>query len=163
MLYADRVKETTATTGTGSVVTNGAVTGYQSFATAGFTTGQTVDYLIEDGSNWEVGNKAAVTVTNGIATVARNPYASSSKGAAISLSGKAVVSVTITANRFSPLAPLTESPPQLSAMMSDWLQSLPTTGGAAGWWNNNGVPTLSAGGSSLVFSSASNSAFAAII
>jgi hypothetical protein len=52
---ADRVQETTTTTGTGSVTLLGAVTGYQSFAVIGNT--NTTYYCIADqgGANWEVG------------------------------------------------------------------------------------------------------------
>jgi hypothetical protein len=55
LVLADRVKETTTTTGTGSVTLAGAVTGYQSFAVVG--NGNTCYYCISDqvGANWEVG------------------------------------------------------------------------------------------------------------
>ena len=54
-VIADRVQETTTTTGAGTVVLAGAVTGYQSFAVIGNT--NTTYYTIADqaGSNWEVG------------------------------------------------------------------------------------------------------------
>lgn len=54
--YPDRVKETSTTTGTGSVTLAGAATGYRTFAAA-LTTGTSVDYCIaqQDGSQWEVG------------------------------------------------------------------------------------------------------------
>lgn len=51
---ADRVQETTTTTGTGTVTLAGAVTGYQTFASA-FDDGDLVWYCIEDGTDWEVG------------------------------------------------------------------------------------------------------------
>ena len=57
-LYADRVKDTTTSTGTGSItLANSAPTGYQTFATAFGSTSQTVAYCIADqsGSTWEVG------------------------------------------------------------------------------------------------------------
>jgi hypothetical protein len=55
LVLADRVQETTTSTGTGSVTLAGAVTGYQSFAVIG--NGNTTFYTIADqgGSNWEVG------------------------------------------------------------------------------------------------------------
>ena len=54
--YADRVQETTSTTGTGTVTLSGAVAGYQSFATAFANNATTVVfYTITDGVNWEVG------------------------------------------------------------------------------------------------------------
>jgi len=55
LVLADRVQETTTTTGTGSVTLGGAVTGYQSFAVIGNT--NTTFYCIADqgGANWEVG------------------------------------------------------------------------------------------------------------
>ena len=55
LVLADRVQETTTSTGTGSVTLAGAVTGYQSFAVIG--NGNTTYYTIADqgGSNWEVG------------------------------------------------------------------------------------------------------------
>lgn len=54
-VVADRVQETTTTTGTGSVTLLGAVTGFQSFAAIG--NGNTTYYTIADqgGANWEVG------------------------------------------------------------------------------------------------------------
>ena len=55
LVLADRVQETTTTTGTGSVTLDGAVTGYQTFAVIG--NGNTTFYTIADqgGANWEVG------------------------------------------------------------------------------------------------------------
>jgi len=52
---ADRVQETSTTTGSGTFVLAGAVTGYQSFAVIGDT--NTTYYTIADqsGTNWEVG------------------------------------------------------------------------------------------------------------
>ena len=55
LVLADRVQETTTTTGTGSVTLDGAVLGYQTFAVIG--NGNTTFYTIADqgGANWEVG------------------------------------------------------------------------------------------------------------
>jgi hypothetical protein len=55
LVLADRVQETTTSTGTGSVTLAGAVLGYQTFAVIG--NGNTTYYTIADqgGANWEVG------------------------------------------------------------------------------------------------------------
>lgn len=58
---ADRIKETTSTTGTGTLDLNGSSTGYQSFV-AGVGSGNTTYYAITDGADWEVGQG---TVTAG--------------------------------------------------------------------------------------------------
>ena len=56
LAIADRVKETTTSTGTGTINLAGAVTGFQTFV-AGIGDGNTCYYAIEDanGSAWEVG------------------------------------------------------------------------------------------------------------
>lgn len=53
LVYADRVKETTTTTGTGALTLAGAVAGFQSFAAIG--DGNACYYVITVGSQWEVG------------------------------------------------------------------------------------------------------------
>lgn len=53
LVLKDRVKETTTTTGTGTITLAGAVTGFQSFSVIG--DGNTTYYVITDGTDWEVG------------------------------------------------------------------------------------------------------------
>ena len=53
LVYSDRVKETTTTTGTGAYILDGAVTGYQDFSVVGDT--NTCHYCATDGTDWEVG------------------------------------------------------------------------------------------------------------
>ena len=53
LVLADRVQETTTTTGTGSYSLAGAKPGFQSFAVVG--NGNTTYYAIFGGSDWEVG------------------------------------------------------------------------------------------------------------
>jgi hypothetical protein len=54
LVLADRVKESTATTGTADFVLGGADTGFQSFS-AGVGVNNTTYYAVGLGSDWEVG------------------------------------------------------------------------------------------------------------
>lgn len=55
VIFADRIKETTTTTGTGDITLAGAVQGFRTFASA-MTTGDTCYYCIDDeAGNWEIG------------------------------------------------------------------------------------------------------------
>lgn len=82
MNFADRVKDTTATTGTGTItLTDVAPTGYQTFAAA-FATGTTlIGYYIVDTSSgaWEGGLGTLVTGT----TLARIKVLSSSNSGSL--------------------------------------------------------------------------------
>ena len=78
--FADRVQETTTTTGTGAYTLAGAVAGFQTFA-SGFGSGNSmVGYATTDGTNWEVGKGTF----NGTTTLTRDVIRSSSNaGAAV--------------------------------------------------------------------------------
>jgi hypothetical protein len=86
--YADRVLETSTTTGTGDITLAGAVTGYRTF-NAAIGTQVNFDYCIVavDGSgvptgDWEVGEGYLSAST----TLVRSVLLSSSTGAAVSFS-----------------------------------------------------------------------------
>jgi hypothetical protein len=84
LVLADRVKETTTTTGTGTVTLLGASTGYQSFAAIG--NGNTTYYTIagQTSSEWEVG---VGTYTSSGTTLARTTVlASSNSGSLVNFS-----------------------------------------------------------------------------
>lgn len=77
---ADRVAETTATTGTGTVTLAGAKTGYQTFTTA-FADGTKVYYCITDNTDFEVG---VGTFTTAGTTLSRDSiFTSSNAGSAV--------------------------------------------------------------------------------
>jgi len=84
LVLADRVKETTTTTGTGTVTLLGAATGYQSFSAIG--NANTTYYTIagQTGSEWEVG---IGTYTSSGTTLSRDTVlASSNSGSLVSFS-----------------------------------------------------------------------------
>lgn len=77
---ANRVLETSTTTGTGTISLLGAVAGFQTFV-AGIGNGNSCYYCIEDGTNWEVGTGQ---VTDGTPdTLSRTVVASSNGNAAV--------------------------------------------------------------------------------
>jgi hypothetical protein len=77
---ADRVWETSTSTGTGSFTLDGAVFGYQTFDSA-YNTSDTAYYTIADqgGSNWEVG----IGTFTAPSTLARTTIISSSNGGSV--------------------------------------------------------------------------------
>ena len=100
VVLVNRAKMTTATTGTGTITLGSAIASYQSFAGAGVSDGDSVRYVIEDGTtDWEIG---AGTYTASGTTLTRNPSETSGGGAAISLSGSAVVFVSAIAADIQP-------------------------------------------------------------
>ena len=90
----NRAKMTTSTTGSGTVTLSGAAGGFQSFADAGVSDGDVVQYLIEEGSAWELGTG---TYSASGTSLTRSPSESSNSGAAVSLGGTAYVAITAVA------------------------------------------------------------------
>lgn len=77
LVIADRVKETTTTTGTSDLALGGAASGgFQTFA-SGVGANNTCYYAISDGTNWEVG---LGTLDGAGTTLARTTVLSSSAG-----------------------------------------------------------------------------------
>ena len=87
----NRAKVATATTGTGTLTLGSAESGYQSFADAGVVDTDVVRYVIEDGTDWEIG-----TGTYSAGTLTRTVSESSNADAALNLTGSAVVFVSAT-------------------------------------------------------------------
>ena len=75
-LIADRIAETTITTGTGTLTLAGAITGFRTFV-AGIGNGNIASYVIIDGVEWETG---IGTVSSG--TLSRDTVLASSNGGA---------------------------------------------------------------------------------
>lgn len=92
--FVNRARMTTGTTGTGTITLGSAVSGFQSFADAGITNGQTVRYVIEDGTGFEIGTG---TYTSSGTTLSRSVEESSNSDSALNLSGSALVFVTVAA------------------------------------------------------------------
>jgi len=91
IVLGNRAKMSTSTTGTGTITLGSALSGYQTFAQAGITNGQTVRYTIEDGTNFEIGS--GVFTSSGT-TLTRSVTESSNSDNAITLSGNAEVFIT---------------------------------------------------------------------
>lgn len=92
--FVNRARMSTSTTGTGTITLGSASSGFQSFADAGITDGQTVRYVIEDGTDFEIGTG---TYTASGTTMSRSVEESSNSDALLNLSGSAIVYVTVAA------------------------------------------------------------------
>lgn len=93
LVIADRVLETTTTTGNGTVTLAGAETGYQSFAVIG--NGNTTYYTIavNGGTDWEVG---IGTYTSSGTTLSRDVVLDSSNSGALVSFGSGTKQVFVT-------------------------------------------------------------------
>jgi len=95
LVVKDRVKESTATTGTGTVTLGGASAGFQAFSAIG--DGNTTFYTLVSGDEWEVG---VGTYTLSGTTLSRDTVLESSNaGSAITLAGVSDVFCTYPAER----------------------------------------------------------------
>lgn len=116
---ADRVRETSTTTGTGSLALAGAAIGYQSFDTA-FDDGDTTWYAIILGTSWEVG----LGTFTAPATLARTSViASSNGGSAVSFgAGEKDVFVTAPASALKWLSGITAAGHEVMTAADDTAQ-----------------------------------------
>jgi hypothetical protein len=97
LISADRIKETSTTTGTGSVTLDGAVSGFRAFDVV-MDTNDTCYYCIVDGTSWEVGFGTFTSP----GTLARTTILSSSTGSILSLAvGTKEVFLTVPGTGFA--------------------------------------------------------------
>ena len=95
-VLADRVKETSISSGTGSVVLNGVFGGFQSFASA-IGDGNSTFYAIENETRWEVGIGTYTASTNSLSR--DTVLSSSNSNNKVELNGVSIVFCTYPASR----------------------------------------------------------------
>lgn len=123
MIYADRVKETTTSTGLGNMILAGTLTGFRTFASI-ISIGEAFYYCIDGGATgqWEVG----IGVLTDATTLARSSVLSSSNSdQAVSFSeGSKTVFVTIAADGVSAPAAMQTTLDTISEFANESLRLL---------------------------------------
>lgn len=145
------------TPGTGAVTLGSAQSGFQSVAAAGGANGDTIPYLLEDGSNWEFG---VGTYTSSGTSFARTSVTQSSAGGTtkISASSSTLFSATVRAEDLSnyfiggtPPSIVQTQAVQGSGIISVTFGAAPTNGNllVAFFFDTGGNPTAGSGWTAL--------------
>ena len=162
-VVADRVQETTTSTGTGTITLAGAVTGFQSFAVIG--NGNNTFYTITDGTNWEVG---IGTYTSSGTTLSRDTVLSSSNsGSLVNFSaGTKNVFVTQPSSRSAYAATVPSNGQLLIGNGSNFSLATLTAGSGISISNSSGGITVTntggGGGGGLTWQSVQTTGFTAV-
>ncbi len=138
IVLKDRVKQTTATEGTGNVTFGVTPNGFQSFDSV-LSSGNTTYYCLENGTAWEIGQGTYL----GGNVLSRDTVLDSSTGSKLSLSGRSTGFVTYPADRMTYLDNLNEINISLEAM-NDVGLTAPASGEALLYngaeWANSSLP-----------------------
>jgi len=140
----NRAKMNTVTTGTGTLSLGSAVTSFQTFSASGIVNNDIIHYVIEDGTDWEIGTG---TYTSSGTTLSRT-LEQSSTGSLLNLSGSAQVFITATAQDIVTTSPLEENC-VINGSFAVWQRGTSQTSngyGSADRWRNNisgGTVTMS--------------------
>jgi hypothetical protein len=156
LVLADRVKETTTTTGTGTVTLLGASTGFQSFAAVGNANTTYYTITAQTGTEWEVG---IGTYTSSGTTLSRTTVLSSSNGGSLVdfTAGTKDVFVTYPSSRsvYADGTTLTATNSSVLPIASGGTNSTATaTAGGIGYGTGTAHAYTSAGSSGQVVTSA---------
>jgi hypothetical protein len=146
LVLADRVMETTNTTGTGTVICTGPVAQYQPFTAIGANNTTWYAIISGDGVNWETGI-GTITQLNPSGLARTTVLSSSNGGALISLAGVSQVWCDVPAAKVQTTIP-TPTPPPFSQIVPIVISSTPVSitlgGAAANWYPSVGTFTFTA-------------------
>ena len=139
LIIKDRVQETSNTTGTGTLTLNGAVTGFQSFASA-IGNGNTTYYgIYANGySDWEVG-VGTVSYTGGVGYLARTTVLASSNAGSLVNFTEAQLSV------WGDMPAIKGMYLDTAGKATSYTLSLPTVSDTMQYTPNSSTPSLSKG------------------
>lgn len=124
----DRAQMTVSgTPGTGTITLGSATSGYQTFAAAGAHDGETLKYLVQEGTAWElrygVYTSAGTTLTRGV-------LIGSSTGSPISFTSAAIVTIVDISSVFAPALPNAQTT-NYTVLASDFAGQVKFTGSSA--------------------------------